>query len=102
MNEVQIQKGVEGLDFEEKLIVAVYESLVVEKPSIGINEHACIDAAVKDVEAEYQRQLLVGGVAPKIDERIQEPGPLEIRPLRVIDGRVAGKCSVEEETVGRV
>ena len=40
VNEGEEERLIQGLDFEEKLIVSVDERLVLEKASVGVNEHA--------------------------------------------------------------
>jgi len=40
VDEGEEERLIQGLDFEEKLIVSIDERLVLEKASVGVNEHA--------------------------------------------------------------
>ena len=56
MDEVKVEILIQGLDFEEKLIVAIDERLVFEQPGVGINEQTV--GEVRGVESKGQRELL--------------------------------------------
>jgi hypothetical protein len=59
MDEVKGEPVDQGLDFEDKLIIARYELLVFQSAGVGVNEQASGAIAV-DIESKDQHELPIG------------------------------------------
>ena len=103
VDEVERKVGIQGLDFEEKLIVAVDELLILEQDSVGVNEHTPGPRTVLDIESKDQRELLIGcRVTSQVDIGLKMLCLRSVSPLRVIEVWVGGESGIKEEAVARV
>jgi hypothetical protein len=60
VDEVKGERFIQGLDFKEKLIVAIDKLLVFEQAGVGVNEYTAGQPILLHVESKDQRELLLG------------------------------------------
>jgi hypothetical protein len=69
VDKVEHEGSIPGLDFEEKLIVAIDELLVFDQAGVGVNEHtpSGVRGCTQNVESKDQRERLIGSrVTPEV------------------------------------
>jgi hypothetical protein len=105
VDKVEHEGCIPGLDFEEKLVVAIDERLVFDQAGVGVNEHTPpgVRGCTQNVESKDQRELLIGSrVTQQVDKRAKKSRLLSVGPWPVIDVRIGGEIVLEAEAVARV